>query len=130
MKKKFLALLLALSTICSVAALGACEGFSNSSSESASDSVSESGSVNGGSDSSDSSSSGNDSASDSSSDGGDDGCAEHIDGDNNGVCDECQNSVMRELDIFAMNDLHGKVRDGDSHPGVDEFTTYFKQAKA
>ena len=135
MKKKVIALLLALSTICSVAALGACEGFSSSDSESASDSVSvsdseSSSSSDGSADSSDSSNSGNDSASDSGSDGGDDGCAEHTDGDNNGVCDECQNSVMRELDIFAMNDLHGKVRDGDSHPGVDEFTTYFKQVKA
>ena len=32
------------------------------------------------------------------------------------------------IDIYAVNDLHGKLVDGDNHPGVDEMTTYFKNA--
>ncbi len=33
------------------------------------------------------------------------------------------------LDIYSINDLHGKFVDGDSQPGVDEMTTYLRQAK-
>ena len=32
-----------------------------------------------------------------------------------------------ELDVYAINDLHGKFEDTDSQPGVDEMTTYLKQ---
>ncbi len=35
-----------------------------------------------------------------------------------------------EIDLFAVNDLHGKFLDGDAQPGVDELTTYLKDAKA
>ena len=33
-----------------------------------------------------------------------------------------------QVDLYCINDLHGKFADGDSHPGVDEMTTYFEQA--
>lgn len=33
------------------------------------------------------------------------------------------------LDIFAVNDLHGKLVDTAAQPGVDEMTTYLKQAQ-
>ena len=57
-------------------------------------------------------------------------CAEHADADDNGLCDGCGMSVVVMLDLFAINDLHGKICDSDSQPGVDELTTYLKQAYA
>ena len=38
-------------------------------------------------------------------------------------------SVLVYVDFYSVNDLHGKVADGESHPGVDELTTYLKNAK-
>lgn len=58
-------------------------------------------------------------------------CAiEHTDENANGVCDDCQASTLRTFDIFGLNDLHGKLADTDEQPGVDELTTYLKQAQA
>ncbi len=56
-------------------------------------------------------------------------CAEHVDVDNNGLCDECEISVVVVIDIFAINDLHGKLCDSSAQPGVDEMTTYLKNAR-
>ena len=100
MKKRILALLLSLTTAFSVLVLGGCEIVP-----------------------------GTNSGMDSSTGGDNEACAEHVDENSDGVCDECNESVMRDIDIFAVNDLHGKVLDGAGHPGVDEMTTYFKQAK-
>ena len=33
------------------------------------------------------------------------------------------------LDIYAVNDLHGKLADTQFQPGVDELSTYLKQAQ-
>lgn len=33
------------------------------------------------------------------------------------------------FDIYAINDLHGKLADSDNQPGVDELSTYLKQAQ-
>ena len=52
-----------------------------------------------------------------------------IDTDNNGVCDDCNKSVLITLDIYAVNDLHGKILDNDSQEGVDELSTYLSQAR-
>ena len=52
--------------------------------------------------------------------------ADHIDKDNNGKCDKCNKSVLVYIDLFAVNDLHGKITDSSSQPGVDELTSYFK----
>ena len=117
MNKKILALLLALTTAFSAVTFGGCEFSLNFGSGSYEESDTDGGDTEtGGSDST----------------GGDvgDGCVEHTDENSDGVCDECEDSVMRNLDIFAINDLHGKVLDGDGHIGVDELTTYFKQTKA
>ncbi len=35
-----------------------------------------------------------------------------------------------EIDLYAINDLHGKFFDGNGQPGVDEMTTYLKNAVA
>ena len=56
------------------------------------------------------------------------GCAEHKDGNNDGKCDECKISVIVIIDFYALNDLHGKLDDTDEFVGVDELTTYLKNA--
>ncbi len=56
-------------------------------------------------------------------------CLNHKDTDNNGFCDICEISVITVFDFYAINDLHGKFSDTDSQPGVDELTTYLKDAK-
>ena len=50
----------------------------------------------------------------------------HKDDDNNGRCDKCNESVLIYIDLFAVNDLHGKITDSNTQPGVDELTSYFK----
>ena len=52
----------------------------------------------------------------------------HTDVDNNGSCDVCSVSVLVNLDFYAINDLHGKLRDTASQPGVDELSTYLRRA--
>lgn len=54
----------------------------------------------------------------------------HVDGDDNGTCDRCGKSVIVWLDFYAFNDLHGVFHDTDTNPGVDELTTYLKDAYA
>lgn len=56
-------------------------------------------------------------------------CQQHSDADSNGVCDECFQSVFVYFDFYSINDLHGKLADADSHPGVDELTTYLRNAR-
>ena len=56
------------------------------------------------------------------------GCA-HTDADANGFCDECAANVVVVIDLYSVNDLHGKLSDSDSQPGVDELTTYLKNAR-
>ena len=57
---------------------------------------------------------------------GDGGDCTHADSDNNGECDICYEAVVVVIDIYAINDLHGKFCDSDGQPGVDELTTYLK----
>ena len=52
----------------------------------------------------------------------------HTDTDDDGTCDDCGISVVIILDLFAVNDLHGKFCDSDTQGGVDELTTYLKNA--
>lgn len=53
---------------------------------------------------------------------------DHADTDDNGYCDLCTLSVLVSVDLFSINDLHGKFNDTDDQPGVDELTTYLKSA--
>lgn len=55
--------------------------------------------------------------------------ATHIDEGNDGLCDICLESVLVIVDFYNINDLHGKLADSDTQPGVDELTTYLKQAR-
>ena len=57
-------------------------------------------------------------------------CKTHADTNNDGLCDRCQEVVVVSFDVYAINDLHGKFADADTHPGVDELSTYFRQAQA
>lgn len=53
----------------------------------------------------------------------------HKDGNDDGVCDDCKASLLVELDFIGVNDLHGKFADTDANEGVDELSTYIKQAR-
>ncbi len=57
------------------------------------------------------------------------GCSNHVDENDDDICDVCQRSVIIVIDFYAINDLHGKILDGSSHPGVDELTTYLENAQ-
>lgn len=70
------------------------------------------------------------SSADTSSSGGSSVVCAHMDVNNDDFCDFCRTSVAVTFDFFAINDLHGKFEDTDSQPGVDELTTYFRQARA
>ncbi len=48
----------------------------------------------------------------------------HADENADHVCDSCQGDLLVSINIFAINDLHGKFKDSTSQPGVDELTTY------
>ena len=59
----------------------------------------------------------------------DNGCTTHTDTDNNGYCDSCNEYVVVIVDIYAINDLHGKVLPSDTQPGIASLTTYLKTVK-
>ena len=56
-------------------------------------------------------------------------CASHADSDDNGLCDLCTADLLVSIDIYCVNDLHGKIADADTHPGVDELSTFLERAK-
>ena len=56
-------------------------------------------------------------------------CSAHTDEGDDGKCDTCGVSTLVIVDFYNINDLHGKIADADTHPGVDELTTYLKKAK-
>lgn len=51
----------------------------------------------------------------------------HSDVNDDGVCDYCDISVIVVVDIFAINDLHGKITESDSQYGIGGLTTYLKK---
>ena len=54
----------------------------------------------------------------------------HTDGNSDLTCDSCGNSVLVTFEFYSVNDLHGKLTDGDNQPGVEEMTTFIKQRRA
>ena len=56
-------------------------------------------------------------------------CVAHTDVNDDGNCDDCGLYVIVCVDFYAINDLHGKFCDTDAQPGVDELTTYLKNAR-
>ena len=59
-------------------------------------------------------------------DNGTDGCKDdkHTDLDDNGTCDYCSVSVIVVVDMFALNDLHGKISPSSTQYGIGGLTTY------
>ena len=41
---------------------------------------------------------------------------------------ETDSPFFTVVDFYGINDLHGKLDDGDKHPGVDEMTTFLRNA--
>lgn len=122
--KKFWLIALAALTF----ALSACGGISNGNSYTSDSSMGGSSSSVGG----DSSVGGGDSSvgggGDSSSGDKENDCV-HIDNNDDEVCDSCKKSVVVTVDFFAINDLHGKFDDTYDNIGVDEMSTYLKNAR-
>ena len=54
---------------------------------------------------------------------------QHTDANEDEICDSCKESVIVIVDFYAVNDLHGKFCDTNTQPGVDELSTYLKNAK-
>ena len=54
---------------------------------------------------------------------------QHKDDNNDEVCDVCRVSVWVTFDFYNINDLHGKMADTSDNIGVDELTTYLKNAR-
>ncbi len=53
----------------------------------------------------------------------------HADANDDGKCDNCAGALYVNIDIYAINDLHGKFKDTASNVGVDELTTYLKNCR-
>ena len=59
-----------------------------------------------------------------------DGYCVHTDDNTDELCDNCGIDVTVTLDFYGINDLHGVFCDSRTSSGVDEWTTYLKNAKA
>ena len=55
---------------------------------------------------------------------------DHLDGNGDEICDHCGMDVTVELDFYNFNDLHGVFMDTAENPGLDEMTTFLKNAYA
>ena len=53
----------------------------------------------------------------------------HVDKNDDGLCDDCKEAMLVTFDVYAINDLHGRLADTPYQPGADELTTYLKQVK-
>ena len=59
---------------------------------------------------------------------GDCSAGAHADEDDDGTCDFCAQSVIVIVDLYALNDIHGKITSTSSQPGIGGLTTYLKNA--
>ena len=56
-------------------------------------------------------------------------CAAHTDTNGDDICDTCKQSVLVIVDLYCINDLHGRILDSGTQPGIDELTTFLDSAK-
>ena len=56
--------------------------------------------------------------------------SDHLDDNGDEICDHCGIDVTVELDFYSFNDLHGVFMDTAENPGLDEMTTFLKNAYA
>lgn len=56
-------------------------------------------------------------------------CQGHTDADDDKLCDACGESIFVLIDLYTINDLHGKIFDTNTNIGVDEMTAYFQRAQ-
>ena len=78
-------------------------------------------------DSEDNTGTGDNTGSGDSGDGNDACNDDHTDANDDGKCDYCSVSVIVLVDLYAINDLHGKIKETDSQPGIGGLTTYLKR---
>ena len=50
----------------------------------------------------------------------------HVDSDNDGKCDRCSVSVIVVIDLYNINDLHGKIKPSSSQSGIGGLTSYLR----
>ena len=55
--------------------------------------------------------------------------SDHVDKQEDDSGDENPEARYVNVDIYAINDLHGRLADTDYQSGVDELSTYLKQAQ-
>ena len=56
------------------------------------------------------------------------GCdGKHTDVNDDGKCDDCSISVIVVVDVFALNDLHGKISATSTQYGLGRLTTYLNR---
>ncbi len=55
--------------------------------------------------------------------------AGHTDEGNDGFCDVCSSLLLVFVDFYSLNDIHGKLDDASTHPGLDELSTYLDEAR-
>ncbi len=51
-------------------------------------------------------------------------CTSHADSDDDGYCDLCREYVIVVIDLYSINDLHGKVSSSNTQPGLAVLTSY------
>ena len=54
-------------------------------------------------------------------------CENHNDKNGDDICESCNRKISVTIDFFAINDLHGKFKDTDTQPGVDELSSYLEK---
>ena len=53
----------------------------------------------------------------------------HVDSNDNGTCDNCSKTVIVVIDLYNVNDLHGKIKPSSSQSGIGALTTYLTGKK-
>ena len=55
--------------------------------------------------------------------------AGHTDAAGDGFCDVCSALLLVFVDFYNLNDIHGKLDDAGTHPGLDELSSYLEASR-